>query len=422
LSVRRTIAICIWLGVFGTLCAAAPGEGEKTFIVVFDFAGEEDYGAALAESVRLRLRRHEDCEVVDRLTTREFSGPLGAKEPEKIVRERMGQLACGVALYGTVHKSGSNIRVEARCLLASDAGGGRGWEKVLSDAGERSRAVISRGIVETLREEGEWTPPEYGDEPEPGLDELGRALNAGGGFEPGSPGWDAPDNVSTFLVPGPPGRGGVLRVRTDLARGPWLAYQRDLLLGRADRTKPPAIARDTGYHSVAGLEGVHFRSDWIDAQAGQRYWLMADCKGPTQGIFFPKVFVKGFLDWTDRADGLPERSLVERKLTPEAFAALAKAEQKRLIADDARAHPERYRRECYRWYLACRCGEGWKHFAAPFPPRGGLPANVRWLRIEIYSYWPPGEYLWDNVHLYRDPAQKEPVAEEAPRTPGAENR
>ena len=61
----------------------------------------------------------------------------------------------------------------------------------------------------------------------------------------------------------------------------------------------------------------------------------------------------------------------------------------------------RYVRECYRWYLSCAGAPGeWNHFAACFPPRGGLPADVDFLQIQIYSYWPPGEYLWDNVLLY----------------------
>ena len=81
------------------------------------------------------------------------------------------------------------------------------------------------------------------------------------------------------------------------------------------------------------------------------------------------------------------------------------------------ANPRRYRREVYRWYLACRnFTDGWKHYAAPVPPRGGLPANVKYLRLHVYAYWPLGEYLFDNVHLYPDPRMAEPVPEEKART------
>ncbi|GAG04372.1 unnamed protein product, partial [marine sediment metagenome] len=59
----------------------------------------------------------------------------------------------------------------------------------------------------------------------------------------------------------------------------------------------------------------------------------------------------------------------------------------------------------------------WDHLAAPVPPRGGLPANVEWLQLQVYCYWPPGTYKWDNVHLYKDPRQKAPLPEEGARTP-----
>ncbi len=63
----------------------------------------------------------------------------------------------------------------------------------------------------------------------------------------------------------------------------------------------------------------------------------------------------------------------------------------------------------YRWYLICRSGgDDWTHAAAPFPRRGGLPAEVQWLQVQVYAYWPPGEYLFDNVWLYTDPRQQAP--------------
>ena len=132
----------------------------------------------------------------------------------------------------------------------------------------------------------------------------------------------------------------------------------------------------------------------------------------------PKIFLKGYRDCSADADGLPEVSLVEHKLSATEFAHLDADGQKKLIAEDAKAHPERYRRECYRWYLACRSTkDGWEHFAAPVPPRGGLPRNVEWLQIQVYSYWPPGEYKYKNVFLYADPVHKGPVDEEPVRTP-----
>ena len=43
---------------------------------------------------------------------------------------------------------------------------------------------------------------------------------------------------------------------------------------------------------------------------------------------------------------------------------------------------------------------------------------MEYLQIQAYCNWPPGEYLFDDVHLYADPRQEAPLAEEPARTPG----
>jgi len=107
-------------------------------------------------------------------------------------------------------------------------------------------------------------------------------------------------------------------------------------------------------------------------------------KGKTAGIFFPKIFVKGFADFSAAADGLSDVSLHEMGISPDAFAKIPPAQRKKLIAADAAKNPDRHRREVYRWYLACRNEEGvWTHYAAPFPPRGGLPKVVQWQSTPI---------------------------------------
>ena len=389
----------------------------KAHVIVLDFAGDDpQLGKAVAQNIRMRLARHEEYFVLDRVSTQDLLLPVGIGADANRVAELMtGQAGCDIALYGTVRKSGEGLSADVRCVNLQDPRVPGGWRRQFADATERAATLIARDAVEALTGREEWMPPQYGDEPEP--KDFGRPLNANGDFEQGGRGWQAPDNVASFLEKGPAGRGTVLRIRTDLARAPWLEYYRGLRLGQADPNRPPKIAADTSYGSVAGLEGVHFCSDWLTAEAGGRYWLVADVKkaGGT-----PKVFVKGFVDWSAQADGLPELSMAERKLTPQAFAALTPERRRQLIAEDAKAHSDRYRRESYRWYLNCTGGNDWTHYAAPFPPRGGLPRNVQWLQIQVYAYWPPGTYYFDNVHLYKDPAAKGPLPEEPARTEGFE--
>ena len=397
--------------------ARGADKAPKVYVVVFDFScSSPRMGQQLADSIRLQLRRQK-YEVIDRLTTQDVSGVLPADaDRQKIVTLMTEQIGANLALYGTLTKAGDKMTADVRCIDLTQPGKPGGWARTISDDTERARSILTTKVSDMVRGKARWKPPETGDEKPP--EKFPAPLNANGSFEAGAKGWDMLDGVSTFIEPGPAGRGKVLRVQTDLARDPWLAWRRKLRLGLvADASNPPQIRRDTSYGCVGALEGVHYRSEWIRATPGQRYWLTADMKGKSVDIFFPKVFVKGYNDWSDVPDGLTEKSMVELKITKEAFAEFSPARQREVVAADAAKHPDRYRRECYRWYLACRNEENvWKHYVDPFPPRGGLPEKVKWLRIEIYSYWPPGKFLWDNVWLYKDPRQAAPLPAERART------
>ena len=395
-----------------------PGEPpKKAYVICFDLHSKDaKYGAAMADTIRLKLRRHKEFYVLDRITSQETGGTMPADGDRKRMVTVMNGLGLNMALYGTVTRRGAAVTVDLRCLDMTNPDRPAEWALKLTDKTERWRAVISRPIVEKITGTPEWVPPQYGDEEEP--KDLANPVNRNGDFEEGHTGWDPPDNASTFLEKGPPGRGTILRVKTNLKRGPWLEYTRKLRLGQADPNNPPKIPEDKSFGSVAGLEGVHYRSEWLPPVTGQRYWVTADAAKPGGT---PKVFIKGFLNRAKLigADGLPEKSLYERGLDPQSFADLTEAKRREIIDDDVRKHPDRYRQECYRWYLNLRGGKKgqWHHHAAPFPPRGGLPANVEWFRIDVYSYWPPGEYRWDNVWMYKDPRQKAPIPEEKARTP-----
>jgi len=384
------------------------------YAIVFDFLceGNAEYGRKLANAIRMRLARHKNLKVIDRLTTAELSEPLAVTtDSAKVVKDMGARLAVDIAAYGTVVKNGASVRLDLCGIDVRGGGKAKVWRKQFQDATQRPEAVVSKAAVEAITGLAEWVPPEYGDEDEPKT--FAKALNVNGNFDAGRLGWQEPDRVASFIEPGDSGRGKILRVRTDLQRWPYINYIRAIRMGKASPKNPPQIGRDTSMGGLAGFEGVHFKSELIRATPGQRYWLMADFTHPGA-----KVFLKGFKTTEFALDGLPEGVMARIGITPKQFAEMPEARRKKLIAQAAKKEPKLFLRECYRWYLNCRGkGNQWNHLAAPVPPRGGLPANVEWLQLQVYCYWPPGEYKWDNVYLYKDPRQKAPLTEEKARTP-----
>ncbi len=397
----------------------SPTKPAKTYVCVLNFhcPANAEYGRKLANAIRMRLARHKDFEVIDPLTTAELAPamPAGA-DTAKVIEIMTKKLAVEVAIYGTASKTDAGVRLELRGVDLRSGAKRKTWKTDLSDNTQRPEAVISKAAVQAVTGAAEWVPPQYGDETEPTPAELGKPLNVNGSFDqPGHAGWQQPDNAASFIEPGQAGRGTILRIRTDLARAPYINYIRAIRMGTASPANPPKIATATGYSCLGGMEGVHFKSDWIKATPGQRYWLMADFEKPAS-----KVFVKGFKTTDFALDGLPESVLAAMNMTPRQFAELPETRRNKLVAQAAKKHPKAFLRECYRWYLNCRGKAGqWNHLAAPFPPRGGLPADVQWLQIQVYSYWPAGTYRFDNVFMYKDPRQKPLLPEEKPRTPSA---
>ncbi|MBT3198697.1 MAG: hypothetical protein HN350_02175 [Phycisphaerales bacterium] len=389
--------------------AESAGKPDKTYVVILDLACKDsEHGKQLSDSIRLRLARHKNFSVIDRLTTQDFAKPTPADANVKSVISLMqNKLLVTVGVYGTVTVSGAKVTANIVGVNITDPKKPLYWRETFSDSTQRARGIIARAVVEKLTGKPEWKPPEYGDEDEP--KKFGKPLNVNGGFDKAHSGWDAPDLAATFLIDGPKERGKVLKILTTANRDQWIAYRRKLRLGQIKPTKNHGVTYKG--EPVAALEGVHYRSKWIKAKPGQRYWLTADKKGPGA-----KIFIKGFMDWSTQATGLPESSLARLGLTPEKFANLPRKKQLELIKTDAKAHPEQYRRQCFQWFLNCESSKKWKHHAAPFPPKGGLANNVQWFQIQIYSYWPPGEYLWDNVQLYKDPRQTKPLPEVNART------
>jgi len=130
---------------------------------------------------------------------------------------------------------------------------------------------------------------------------------------------------------------------------------------------PKTPTRPPKYDTAAGLEGASLWSEPIPAEKGKLYRMSVDAAGQMEGMFFPKMFVRGFG-----------------------------------MAKDAKG--QMIKRKLYDTYLACRVSgkERWSHFTQTFCPTDKTP-DVTEIRVMLFSYWPPGIYYWDNVEITEAP-------------------
>ncbi len=237
-------------------------------------------------------------------------------------------------------------------------------------------------------------------------------LLVNGAFEKGKDGkpdaWQLPDGLCTFWEKAPGGK--CIRIDTDVLRDEFLARQKevDAFLEAAKGkeregkeakgkdsnrkgptplppAKPKSPTKEPKHDTVAGVEGVSYASDFIEITPGQDYRLEVDCR-TDGGAKTPKVFVKGyFLD--------PKRP------------------------------PEYQKRQKYEKYLICNACEKWQTSSMVCSPTAKTP-DVKWVRVIIFAYWPPGTYYFDNIRLVPAPKtggrKSAPgTAKEPPSAPGA---
>ena len=182
----------------------------------------------------------------------------------------------------------------------------------------------------------------------------------------GPAGWHRPDRLSMFWVSGGPANSRkCMKFDTDIYLNEWEAHQANPTAGKTKTaTKGPK------YDTVAGTKGVHYRrSAKIPVKPKAYYLISVDGRGKATDFFFPKVFVKGY--------------------------SVVRGEE----------------RETYNTYLACRVtGDRWMHFRRrdPFSP-GRRSSTVKYMKVFIYTYWPPGVYHFDNLRIWEVKKDGSPV-------------
>jgi hypothetical protein len=260
-------------------------------------------------------------------------------------------------------------------------------------------SVLAKSALALAVSLGAWfaldaEPPRANDgEPRESLEATASAtddanLLPNGDFESGddSPdAWQAIDGLSSFWVDEPQ-RGKVMKFDTDVLQSQAYTWWEQIVAGAKASTAPAKLPTvEPKYDTLAGLDGVWFYSDYIPVKKDQAYWLTLDVKGPEI-----MVWLVGYPEKPDTTFGADQGAL-----------------QQFLEESKGTAEPQKRGRRAfihkYVWKGQMKAGgpDEWKTYsrrAKPFEPTKNTP-NVRYVRVLLYPFWPPGIYYVDNVKL-----------------------
>ena len=199
--------------------------------------------------------------------------------------------------------------------------------------------------------------------------------------------WQTVDGLSTFWVSDlDPKRGKVLKFDSDVLQSQAYQWWTRIAKGISPLSAPKKIpTTPPKYDTLAGLDGVWFWSDPIPIKKRKEYWLTLDAKGAE------------ILVWLVGYPEMPDTS----------FAADAGAVKQYFEKVAGTAPPNKRNRKAfihkYVWKGQLKAGgsQQWKTYSRrkkPFRPTKYTP-TVKFVRVLLYPYWPPGEYFVDNVKL-----------------------
>jgi len=369
---RKTLlAVALVTFLLSAMRATASGvlaAERKAVVVVLPFhCDDQNWGEKITLVFRKKVERIPSVVVIDQFSAADMVDAAGIDltfaAPEASVKALMKMGQAVVAIWGDAKKGDGVYPIDVRALDLRC-----GKEKLVTrhlvPSGYRE---ISPKCQEVVNEIFGLKPkdPDHATHGPPVPVDSKENLVANGNFEKGKNGqpanWERIDGLSTFWIAAEdPAHGKCIKIDTDIYESEWKDWRKKIAQG-ADPSKAPQKTPTSGnkYDTVAGTYGVHFYSDKIPVKEGATYRIDIDFRGSMSGMFFPKIFVKGY------------KRVVE----------------KRFGAQD---------REIYRMYLACRPKKGgakWEHFSRRFHPIKG----VEFMRVMLYAYWRPGTYFFDNV-------------------------
>ena len=221
-------------------------------------------------------------------------------------------------------------------------------------------------------------------------------LVVNGDFEKGkdSPeGWQQVDGLTTFYIDDPDKkRGKILKVDTDVLQSQGYDWWVKIAKGAKPKDAPKKLATtEPKYDTLAGNDGVWIWSDFIPVEKGKKYWFTFDYKGKPDVM----AWIVGYTKKESTAFGADANAFQEY------------LKEKTTGKPDNRGRLFESFINKYKWRgqlnarSATDAGDGWRHFRRanqPFIPTKPF-GDVKFVRVLILPFWPPGEAFIDNVRL-----------------------
>jgi len=203
--------------------------------------------------------------------------------------------------------------------------------------------------------------------------------------------WQEVDNLVFHWTrdPDAPERGKIIRIDTDVNQRQAYRWWAERFVDGKSLDQAPAKepTHPPKYDTIGGLDGGFYMSDFIPVKPGGAYKVYVDVKGP-----MAKVFIFGY----DRK--LPRSFGDEQPATQQVF---RKARGDPQL--DERGRPIKYRlRYFYRTWFTVGGSDEWRtctHSMPRHPNSSELTEDVRYIRIQIYPFWPAAQYAFDNVRV-----------------------
>jgi len=216
-----------------------------------------------------------------------------------------------------------------------------------------------------------------GERPKEKPKNLGDEIIKNGDFETGKDApeaWDEPNDLTVYWCANPDGKGKVLKFDSAVLEEEVKARNEEMKKPKEERPKAKQKTEPTDaqkYGTIAASYGAQIWSDYFPLKAGQSYLLTVRYKSGSPAA---KVFIKGYAEFGE------ERRIVYKAHLP---------------VDPKKEDLNK-----------------WVEYWMVFTPRASNPNNeVKWGKVELMVYWPPGVAYFDDISVRPVLEEKKPDGE-----------